>query len=128
MPENIQPAAPISGAPTFRGLLPTLVIDAALPAIAYQILTRHGVSALAALIAGAIFPAAHIVRGFAQTRRLDLIGAIVLLFIAVGTISSLISGNVLFILIKESMVTAAFGIVCISSLLWKRPLMFYFGR
>lgn len=118
----------MSGAPSFRTMIPDLVVDAALPAIAYQVLSHHGVSDVYALTMGAIFPAANIVRKFIATRRLDLLGAIVLVFIALGTVTSLISGNVLFILIKESMITAAFGLVCLSSLLWKRPLMFYFGR
>ncbi len=109
-------------------MLPSLIVDAGLPAIAYQILTRHDVSEVAALTAGAIFPAANIAIGFMKTRRIDLIGALVLLFIAVGTVTSLISGNVIFILVKESMLTAVFGAICLWSLLWSRPLMFYFGR
>lgn len=128
MTDSIQPPAASSGAPTFRALIPDLIVDAALPAIAYQVLSRHGVSDLTALTAGAIFPAVNIMRKFVVTRRLDIIGAVVLTFIAIGTATSLLSGNVLFILIKESMITALFGLVCVSSLLWPRPLMFYFGR
>lgn len=109
-------------------MLPSLIVDAGLPAIAYQILTRQGISEVMALTAGAIFPAANIAVGFMKTRRIDLIGALVLLFIAVGTVTSLISGNVIFVLVKESMLTAVFGVICLWSLLWSRPLMFYFGR
>lgn len=109
-------------------MLPSLIVDAGLPAIAYQILTRQGISEVMALTAGAIFPTANIAVGFMKTRRIDLIGALVLLFIAVGTVTSLISGNVIFVLVKESMLTAVFGVICLWSLLWSRPLMFYFGR
>jgi intracellular septation protein A len=126
--ENVESFEPQSGSPTIRGMLPSLIVDAGLPAIAYQILTRHGVSEVTALTAGAIFPAASVTIGFMKTRRIDLIGALVLVFIAVGTVTSLISGNVIFVLVKESMLTAVFGAICLCSLLWSRPLMFYFGR
>jgi hypothetical protein len=117
-----------AGAPAFRDLLPSLLIDAALPAIAYQVLSRYGVAQVPALALGAVFPAGNLLAGFVRRHTIDLIGAIVLGFIAVGTITSLVSGNVLFILIKESIFTGIFGIICLSSLLWSRPLMFYFGR
>jgi hypothetical protein len=109
-------------------MLPDLVIDGALPAIAYQILSRHGVAAVPALTAGAIFPAANIIRKFVATRRLDLIGAIVLVFIAIGVASSLLSGSVIFILIKESFITGLVGLLFLSSLLWRRPIFFYLAR
>lgn len=111
-----------------RHLAPTLLADAAAPILTFQILTHHGVSVLWALTAGAAFPAGKIVFDWIRKRRLDLLGTIVLAFIAVGTVTSLVSGDIFFVLIKESLVTAAFGALCLGSLLWRRPLMFYFGR
>jgi hypothetical protein len=128
MAENVQPTVPPSASPNLRAMLPDFVIDGALPAIAYQLLSRHGVAAVPALTAGAIFPAANIIRKFVATRRLDLIGAIVLTFIAIGVAGSLISGSVLFILIKESFITGLVGLLFLSSLLWHRPIFFYLGR
>jgi hypothetical protein len=52
----------------------------------------------------------------------------VLVFIAIGAVSSLISGNVLFVLIKESFITGTVGLLFLSSLLWRRPIIFYFAR
>jgi hypothetical protein len=109
-------------------MVPDLVVDGVLPAIAYQVLTRYGVAAVPALTAGAIFPVANIVRKFIATRSLDLIGAIVLVFLAIGVVSSLLSGNVMFILIKESFITGTVGLLFLSSLLWKRPIIFYLAR
>jgi hypothetical protein len=119
--------API-GSPDLRTMLPDLLIDGALPAIAYQILSRHGVADVPALTAGAIFPAANIIRKFIVTRSLDLIGAIVLIFLTIGVAGSLLSGNVLFVLIKESFITGLVGLLFLSSLLWKRPIIFYVAR
>jgi hypothetical protein len=130
MAENIQPAAaaPPIGPPNLREMLPDFVIDAALPALAYQVLSRCGVAPVPALTAGATFPAANIMRKFAATRRIDLIGAIVLVFIAIGVAGSLLSGSVMFILIKESFITGMVGMLFLSSFLWHRPIFFYLGR
>ena len=128
MAENVPAATPPLGTPNLRAMLPDLLIDAALPAIAYQVLSRHGIADVPALTSGAIFPAANIVRKFIATRSLDLVGAIVLVFIAIGVISSLLSGNVLFVLIKESFITGTVGLLFLSSLLWRRPIIFYFAR
>jgi intracellular septation protein A len=117
-----------TGAPSIRNLLPTLVIDAALPAMLYRILSARGAPDVDALCAGAVFPIGHIIFGLVRTRRVDFIGVFVLLFIVLGSVASLLSHNVLFVLIKESVVTGVFGLVCLTSLLWNRPLMFYFGR
>jgi len=129
MAENVPATAtPPDGTPNLRAMVPDLVVDGALPAIAYQVLTRYGVAAVPALTAGAIFPVANILRKFIATRSLDLIGAIVLVFLAIGVVSSLLSGSVLFVLIKESFITGTVGLLFISSLLWKRPIIFYLAR
>ena len=49
-------------------------------------------------------------------------------FLILGTGASLISGSVFFALIKDSFLTALFGLVCLGSLLGARPLMFYIIR
>lgn len=121
------PAEPV-GTPNLREMIPDLVIDGVLPAVLYQILSRHGVPDVPALAAGAIFPAANILRKFLKTRSLDLIGAIVLIFLAIGVVSSLLSGNVLFVLIKESFITGLVGLMFLGSLLGKRPIIFYIAR
>jgi hypothetical protein len=111
-----------------RGMLPSLLINAAAPLIAYQILTGNGVPTAQALTASAVFPVIGVVWSIARTRRADIIGLVSLAFIVVGVATSAISGDTRFILIKESMLTGVFGIVCLVSLLFRRPLMFYFGR
>ena len=111
-----------------RGMLPSLLVNAVAPFVAYQLLTGSGVESAQALTISAVFPVIGIVFGFARTRRPDMIGLVSLVFIVVGGVTSLISGDPRFILIKESMLTGVFGVVCLGSLLLPRPLMFYFGR
>ncbi len=111
-----------------KDALPTLLWDAAMPIIVFNVLTYRGVSTLYALAAGAIFPAANIARGWFKTHKLEPLGIIVLAFLTVGTVTSLISGSVFFALIKESFMTATFGFICLGSLLAQRPLMFHISR
>lgn len=105
-----------------------MLVDAALPFISYQILTGHGIDIIHALIISGVFPAAWSVFGIARVRRVDIIGGIVLLGIAVSIVAALIGGTPKLLLIRESFVTGALGIVALASLLAPRPLMFYFAR
>jgi hypothetical protein len=111
-----------------RGMLPSLLLNAGAPFVAYQVLTGNGVSTAQALTISAVFPVIGIGVGFIRTRTADIIGLVSLAFIVVGVVTSVISGDPRFILIKESLLTGVFGVVCLVSLLMPRPLMFYFGR
>ena len=121
---NSEPARGFS----FTQLLPSLVFDVAMPILAFNVLTRSGVSTLWALIAGGLFPAFNNFRAWIRSRRLEPVGIIVMIFLVVGTAASLISGSVFFALIKDSFLTATFGLICLGSLLAERPLMFYMMR
>jgi hypothetical protein len=105
-----------------------VVGQAAIPYLAYVVLRGRGASTVDALAAGAVFPAAFIAVNFARRRRLDGFGLLILGTIAAGVVLSLISGSPRFALVKESLVTGAFGLAMLGSLLGPRPLMFYFGR
>jgi hypothetical protein len=111
-----------------RQLLPSLLVNAIAPYVVYQVLTGNGVDPVQALQVAAIFPIVGVARGYIRTRRADIIGVVSLVFIVLGVAASVISGDPRFILIKESLLTGAFGLVCLASLLMPRPLMFYFGR
>ncbi len=114
--------------PRIRGLLPSLLVNAVVPIMIYQLLTGWGFTVLAALCVAAVFPALGTLVGWIRTRRPDIIGVVSLAFIAAGMATSLISGDPVFLLAKESFLTATFGLVCFASLFTPRPLMFYFGR
>jgi len=123
-PSETQPA----GGFTFNQMWPTLVFDVAMPIIVFNVLTHYGISTLYALVVGGVSPAINNLRAWVKARRLQPLGIIVLSFLAVGTITSVISGSVFFALIKESFLTATFGFICLGSLLAERTLMFYIIR
>ena len=126
-PEPV-PAPEPGGDFSFMQLIPTLVVDVAMPIITFNVLIHYGVSTLWALAAGGLFPALNNLRVWVTSRRLEPLGIIVMTFLVIGTAASLISGSVFFALIKESFLTATFGFICLGSILAERPLMFYLNR
>ena len=122
-PPQVQP-------PSLRGILPSLVISGACPFVTYQLLMAYvpSLSKVTALAISAIFPAAHGIAGIVRRRYLDFIGIMVLIGIAVTIVATYVGGDPKLLLIRESFVTGALGLVALSSFLWRRPLLFYIGR
>lgn len=112
-----------------RGLLLTIIIDGAIPYIVYRLVSPHypSTSVLPLILAG-IAPLLGSIFSLIQKRHLDYIGAGILLGIVVSVIAAFVTGDPKVLLIRESFLTAAFGFACFVSLLFPRPIMFYFGR
>lgn len=104
-----------------------VVFDIGGPLVAYSLLRAHGFSAVTALILSGVFPAVGVIIGIIQHRRMDVIGALVLAGILVGTVLGLISHNARLVLIEGSVPTALFGVACLGSLWTRRPLIYAFA-
>ena len=111
----------------FQALAMTAVFDIAGPLVAYSMLRSAGQSAVSALILSGAFPAVGVAVGLARHRRVDAIGVLVLVGIAVGTILGLLSGSPRMVLIEGSVPTAVFGLLCLGSLWTRRPLIYRFA-
>ena len=111
-----------------RGLVPSIILNGAIPLAIYLILKQYHYSDLIALSASVLFPAIGSVVSIVRQRTLDLIAALALVSIAVSMLAILLGGDPKLLLIRESFITGALGIACFVSLLFPRPLMFYFGR
>ena len=61
--------------------------------------------------------------GVIRNRRLDVVGALVLAGIAVGTVLGLVSHSARLLLVEGSVPTAVFGVACLGSLWARHPLM-----
>jgi len=103
------------------------VFDIGGPLVLYQVLRSHGASEVKALVLSGIFPALGVLYGVVRHRRLDAIGALVLIGIAVGTILGLASHNARLVLVEGSVPTGIFGLVCLGSLWTRRPLIYRFA-
>jgi hypothetical protein len=104
-----------------------VIVDIAAPLIAYSLLRSAGMSTVTALVLSGVFPAIGVAIGAVQHRRLDIVGALVLAGILVGTVLGLISHNARLVLMEGSVPTAIFGVACLGSLWTRRPLMFGFS-
>jgi hypothetical protein len=111
-------------------MLPTLVISAVLPFLTYRLLGASvpSMSEVTRLLIAGSFPAAHSVIGIVRRRTIDIIGVIVVVGIIVSIVATFVSGDPKLLLIRESFVTGALGLLALSSFAWKRPLMFHIAR
>lgn len=107
-----------------RSIAKIVIIDVAAPLIAYNLLRSAGMSTVTALVLSGVFPALGVAIGVIQHRRLDVVGALVLAGIIVGTVLGLISHDARLVLMEGSVPTAIFGIACLASLWTRRPLMY----
>jgi hypothetical protein len=97
------------------------------PLVVYQVLRAHGASEVKTLVLSGIFPALGVLLTVIRHRRIDAIGALVLLGIAVGTVLGLASGSARLVLVEGSVPTGIFGLVCLGSLRARRPLIYRFA-
>ena len=83
-----------------------------------------------ALIAAGAFSVAWILLQGIRRRRVDLVGAAVLLGFTVGVVgSTLLGGNAYVLKVRDGFFTALFGVACIVTLYTHdRPALFYVGR
>jgi intracellular septation protein A len=111
-----------------RSITMIVVFDIAAPLVAYQVLRSAGLTAVTALLLSGVFPALGVTINAIRHRRLDVVGALVLAGIAVGTILGALSHSTRLVLVEGSVPTAIFGVACLGSLWARHPLMFSFAR
>ncbi len=124
-PEQKAPAA--RNRSRLQSLTMIAVFDTGGPLVAYALLRSDGVTAVTSLVLSGIFPAFGVAIKFSRDRRVDAIGVLVLLGIAVGTVLGLLSGDPRLVLLEGSVPTAVFGVLCLGSLWSSRPLIYRFA-
>jgi hypothetical protein len=110
-------------------MAPSVVGGALVPLAVYYAVRSHvHGDATALMIAGA--PAAGwVLIEWLRRRRLDPIGLVVLCGFVAGVVASVALGGDTFVLkVRDSAFTAVFGVACLVSLTWGRPMMFFIGR
>ena len=101
--------------------------DVAGPLALYSWLRSQGWSPVTSLVLSGVLPAVGVILGIARKRRIDVVGAVVLFGIAIGTVLGLASRSARLVLLEGSVPTAIFGLVCLGSLWTSRPLMYRFA-
>jgi hypothetical protein len=103
-----------------RSIAMIVIVYVAEPLVAYSLLRSAGMTAVTALLLSGVLPALGVTIGAIRNRRLDVIGALVLVGIAAGAVSH----STRLLLVQGSAPTAVFGVACLGSLWARRPLMF----
>ena len=110
-----------------RPIAKILIIDIAAPFATYSVLRAAGLSTVTSLVLSGVIPAIGVATGIIRKRRIDVVGALVLAGIVVGTVLGLVTHSPKLVLMEGSVPTAVLGVACLASLLTRRPLMFSFA-
>ncbi|WP_129727368.1 VC0807 family protein [Ectobacillus funiculus] len=116
----------ISRKEIIRGIVITLLINGAVPFVVYEILRSH-MSSIAALSIATVIPLIDNLFSFIKRRKMDVFAVFMLVSFLLGIIMMCIGGSERLLLIRESFVTGILGIIFLGSLLFPRPLIFYFA-
>ena len=115
--------------PPLREIVWTILLNATIPLILYQLSRRYlSLSDFTALAIASTFPLGKSIFDVVRRRQVDPISIMVLLGIVTDSVALFLGGSARLLLVRESFFTGAFGLACFISLLSPRPLMFYFGR
>lgn len=104
-----------------------LAVNFVLPWVVYRLSLPYW-GETGALYASAVPPLVWGIVEFAKTRRVDALSAIALLGIMLSIAMMAMGGSPRLLLIRESFVSGAIGIVFLVSLLFARPITYYLTR
>jgi intracellular septation protein A len=109
-----------------RGIIFTLLINAALPFMIYQLLLGR-MSSIKALTIATLIPLIETVIHFIKYKKWDVFAMFMLIGFILSILAALISGNERLILVRESFVTGIMGLIFLGSLATQRPLIYHFA-
>ncbi|MED4600811.1 hypothetical protein P9314_08845 [Paenibacillus validus] len=101
-----------------------LLINGLAPWAIYEWLS-HYMSSIAALSIATLVPLADNVVHLIKHKKLDAFGTLMLFTLVLTLVLVSFGGSEKILLVRESLITGAVGLVFLGSLLFKRPLMFY---
>jgi hypothetical protein len=117
------------GAPSLRAMAPGAIGGAVVPLAVYYAVRSHVSGDAPALMIAGVPAAAWVAVEWLRRKRIDPIGCIVLFGFVAGLLASVALGGSAFVLkVRDSAFTALFGLVCLGSLGFERPMMFFVGR
>jgi hypothetical protein len=112
-----------------RSLIWDIVLNASIPVACYYFSKQFiSPSEFIALVFATVFPIGKSIYDPVHRREIDPVTIVVLLGIVTGIVALFFGGGPHLLLIRESLFTGAFGLACLISLFFPRPIMFYFGR
>ena len=123
MPNVSAQASPV------REFLVDTALSTMVPLAVYYISRRYlKASDFTSLVYATIYPVGKSIFDLARQKQVNPVSVLVVLGILTSMGALFLGGSTRILLIRESLLTAIFGLTCFVSLLLPRPLMFYFGR
>lgn len=116
------------GVPSLRAMAPGTLIGGVTPFVVYQLIHPHLASQVVALLLAGCVPALWVAITAVVQRRLEPIGLIVFVGLAVGALMAVSGGGPFAVKARDGVFAGLFGLVCLGSLATRRPLMFLIGR
>ncbi len=111
----------------FGGLLPSIIISAVFPVVIYLLASPY-MAPLAVFALMAIPPVLYSVYSWVRTRSIDPISIITLVLIVASILLALLVRDPRLFLLRDSYLTGAFGLLCLLSLPFSRPIGYYMYR
>ncbi len=109
------------------GFVVELAVNFLLPWLAYRFALPH-LGETGALIASAVPPIVWSLIELARFRRVDALSVMVVAGIVLSIAAMALGGSPRMLLLRESLVSGAIGVVFLLSLPMRRPLIFYLAR
>jgi len=119
--------------PSLRNLIislwPSILLDGVCVIVVYQ-LVKHFTSAsdVIALSLSALPAMIGAIITLIRQRSIDVLGAFALITIVLSICLTFLTGDARLFLIRESFLTVLFGIICLISLLFPKPIWYYIIR
>jgi hypothetical protein len=104
----------------------SILLGGVAPFVIYSLLRPH-TTEIRALIVAAVAPLSLNVVSLIRKRSLDVFGVFILAGIVVAILAVLLGGSPKIVLIRDSIITGVTGVVFLASLLYRRPLIYYFS-
>ncbi len=111
----------------FGGLLRPIIISAVLPLVIY-LLASPRMSSLAALALSAVPPALYSIYGWVRLHSIDPISIVTICMVVLFMLLALLVHDPHLFLLRDTTLTAAFGLLCLISLLFEKPVAYYVYR
>lgn len=111
-----------------RKLAPMLIGNALLPYLIYLVLSNSGLSTMTALTASAIPPVVLTAFTALRSHRLDALGILSLITIAIAIGTSMLTGNARFMIAKDGLFPLVLGVAMLVSLVVGKTPIFHLMR
>ncbi|HZS02060.1 MAG TPA: VC0807 family protein [Chloroflexota bacterium] len=123
------PTGPGGGRHIPRQLIASIAINAVAPFLVYLAITRYtSLPEILALAATGLPPLLDALVGIVRQRRVDFMAGFVLGTIALSLALVALGGDPRLYLIRESLVTGGIALAFLGSLVFPKPLAYYFAR